>query len=212
VFLPKITTAILVLGAAAALPAHGAIVYYVGASAEAAFDAAAIGLDFNTLTTFSAADLAPGGLYDANDTGVNFLGFNGAASSDLAVVGTALQPTVGGGLIRMDLPAGTLAFAIHFTRSTGATGNWCLEPRTTFSSATCDYNVVSDATTPIQFFGMISDTPITGPLWIGPATGSAIVSITSFDVGEAPEPSPLTLIGAGLVTFGFMRLRKRRRV
>ena len=68
-----------------------------------------------------------------------------------------------GEVVKIDFPAtGIYAFGIHITEPSG-TGNWCIDltPRDralTTSSAAGPSNV--------QFFGFVSNAPITAPLYI----------------------------------------------
>jgi len=60
------------------LPAEATTTYYTGASGETSFNSAVSGMTLlDPALTFSASDLASGGLYNASGTGIDFLGFDG---------------------------------------------------------------------------------------------------------------------------------------
>ena len=66
----------------------------------------------------------------------------------------------------------------------------------------------------MQFFGFISDTPITAPLYIRDQRHLVTTVLTNFEAYGAssavPEPRTMLLVGLGLVILPLIR-RKRQR-
>ena len=190
-----------------ALPAAASPVYYCnsgcGANTEAVFNATAGPL---TPQTFLASDLASGGLYNANGTGINFLGFN-ANPPDLTVNSTSLQAVVGGEGIQIVFPGNVSVFSFHFILASGAT-TMCVE----LSLGNCNYPFGVGSSAP-EFFGAIDATPLTTSLLVRAITGGGgPLRVTDFEAGTlsaAPEVRTLLLVGSGLVMFPLIRRRVR---
>jgi hypothetical protein len=110
--------------------------------------------------TFAGGNLVSG-IY-SDPTGTVLTGYNGANPDSLIVGGTALVQTVGGGGsgIEIALPANTYAFAMQITTPSGSvfTNPWVSVGD--HNVAVTNYNVVIPSGT-VQFFGIISDTPLT---------------------------------------------------
>ena len=191
------------------VPVKATTTYFAGgASAEAGFTGALGTLSLlNPTLTFSAGDLAPGGLFNANGTGINFSGFDDYAfntPTDLSVNSGKLTSTQAAEVVTISFPSapGIYAFGIHVTVVSG-TGLWCVE----LTHGTCNYPLTnaSNSAANIQFFGFVSDTPVTAPLFIRPAAFSPTLVIPDFQAYSVPEPHTMSLIGLGLVILSFVR-------
>lgn len=198
-----------------ALPVQATTTYYAGgASVEATFNGAIGGLTLlSPILTFSAGDLAPGGLYNANGTDIDFLGFNGSDSpANFTVSSTRLTATLAGQKVTVAFPAGGVyAFGIHISVVSGS-GLWCVE----LTPAVCDYPVTnaSNSAANVQFFGFVSDTPVTAPLYIRPSAFAPFVVLPDFQAytSSVPEPRTMLLVGLGLITLRLARWKVRKRV
>jgi hypothetical protein len=167
------------------------------------------GLTFSMLpATFAGGNLVSGVYSDP--TGTVLTGYNGAPD-DLILSGTALLQTVGGGGsgIEIAFPANTYAFAMEITTPAGSvfTNPWVAVGNHNVGAT--NYNIVIPAGGNVQFFGIISDTPLT-QLFVGALTGGSALQINTFELGETtptPETSSAALIGCGLVFVGVVRRR-----
>jgi len=204
---PFLATAILL-----AVPAKATTSYYVGASSEAAFNTAVGGLSLlNTTLTFSSGDLAPGGLYDANDTGITFLGFGDFIFNevkDFTVSSFKLTASANAQVVKITFPpTGIYALGFHITVTTGA-ASWFIAP----TPSGTDYSVTNTSPTNVQFFGIVSDTPITASLYIRPSGSATKIVFPDFAAytTSAPEPRTMLMVGLGLTILPLARrIRKR---
>jgi hypothetical protein len=186
-----------------AAPAEATTSYYTGSSGETSFNTAVAGLTLMDLAlTFSGT---PGstGLLNASGTGIDFLGFNSYSfntPSSFTVTSGKLTGTINTGVITIDLPAtGVYAFGTHIAETSG-TGNWCIDLTPT---GPCAYNVFSSGSSDAQFFGFVSDTAVTAPLYIHPLSNNPVPVLTNFeafDPAAVPESRTMLLVGLGLVT------------
>ena len=206
---PLLATAILLVA-----PAKATTTYYVGASGgvqEAAFNTAVGGLTLlNTTLTFSGGDLGSGGLFNANTTGVNFLGFDDFVfntPTDLAVNSGKLTATQLGEAVKITLPpAGLYGFGFHITMAAGA-GSWLIS----LTPGGSDYSVTNTSPTNVQFFGFVSNAPVTAPLYIRKLGGNPTLVLPDFEaygaaITSAPEPHTMLLVGLGLVILPMIRV------
>jgi hypothetical protein len=72
-----------------------------------------------------------------------------------------------------------------------------------------NYNIVIPSGGNVQFFGIISDTPLS-ELFVGPLSNGSRLQINDFELGQAtptPEASSAVLIGGGLLLVGVLRRR-----
>jgi PEP-CTERM motif len=204
--IPLFATAILLVA-----PAEATTTYYAGSSAESAFNTAVGGLTLlDPALTFSDTP-ASNGLLNASGTGINFLGFDDFVFQDpLSFTESAgnLTAAAFGEVVEITFPAtGVYAFAIHFTNTSGL-GNWCIDLTTTG----CNYSVPETAPA-VQFFGIVSDTSITAPLYIHAAASPKIVftNFEAYGADPVPEPGTLLLIGFGLVILPLAQKKARRK-
>lgn len=173
----------------------------------------AAGLTFSlSPLTFAPAGLSAGVFTDP--TGTVFTGYSNAITTNtLTLNGTALAQTTTGANSGIDvvLPADTYAVAFMLATVSGfGSQQVVLNGRDVFST---NYSIaVPNATSP-QFFGIVSDTPITS-IFVGNLGNlDGRVQINSFELGQTaptPEASSMALIGAGLVAIALVRRRRSR--
>ncbi len=192
-------------------PVEATTTYYQGASGETTFDSNIGGLTLlDPSLTFSSGDLAAGGLYNASGTGINFLGFNDFVSNtpeNFTVNSGKLTATNVSEVTTIDFPAaGVYAFSFHIT-DTSSFAFWCVGT----AMGTCDNQITNTSPANVQFFGFISNTPITAPLYIHVQSGSATMVLTDFEAYSVPEANTMLLVGLGLVILPLARWRARRR-
>src|SRR4029077_10317262 len=124
--------------------------------------------------------------------------------TDLSVNSGKLTATQVAEVVTISFPSapGIYAFGIHVTVVSG-TGLWCVE----LTHGTCNYPLTnaSNSAANVQFFGFVSDTPITAPLFIRPQSFSPTLVISDFQAYSVPEPHTLVMVGLGLVMLGLMR-------
>jgi PEP-CTERM motif len=199
------------------VPAEATTSYYTGSSGETSFNTAVGGLTLlDPALTFSGT---PGstGLLNASGTGIDFLGFDDfqfpTIPETFTIPSGALTATNGVEHITINFPvAGVYAFGIHLTTTSGP-GNWCID----LTPSGCAYNLLNSSPSNAQFFGFVSPTPVTAPLYIHSATltGNPTPVLTNFEAyGEGasavPEPRTMLLVGLGLLTL--LLCRKQRAV
>ena len=195
------------------VPAEATTTYYTGSSGETTFDGLVGSLTLmDPALTFSGS---PGstGLLNASGTGIDFLGFNDFSSltpETFTVSSGNLTAAFPSDVTEINFPAaGVLAYGIHITTVSG-TGNWCVEVTTT----SCNNNVVENAPATV-FFGFVSTTPVSAPLYIHPIGSGAKIVFTNFEAygaASAPVPDPRTmlLVGLGLVILPLVRRGNQR--
>jgi len=202
----------LALAALLVAPAEATTSYYQGASSEAAFNSAIAGLTLmNPSLTFSAADLGSGGLFNASGTGIDFLGFDDLNNpTNFTVNSGSLTATQAAERLKIVFPAGAIyAFGLHLTVASGS-ANWCIE----LSQNTCDFLVSNSSPSNVQFFGFVSTTPVTAPLYIRPSGFSPTMVLPNFEAftaSQTPEPHTMLLVGLGLIIVPLLSLRLRQK-
>ncbi|MCU1335556.1 MAG: hypothetical protein JWO19_1137 [Bryobacterales bacterium] len=194
------------------VPVEATTSYYQGPAGETSFNSAVGGLTLlNPLLTFSSGDLASGGLFNANGTGINFLGFDDFffnTPKDLTVASGKLTATQQAEVVTITFPAaGVYAFGIHLTVTSG-TGFWCVD----LTHGVCNYQITNTSPANAQFFGFVSNTPVTAPLYIRAQSGSPTMVITDFEAYTVPEPGTMLLVGLGLVILPLTRRKIRPRL
>ena len=161
--------------------------------------------------TFAPAGLSGGVFTDT--TGAVFTGYSNATTTNsLTISGTALAETSNGSNSGIDvtLPSNTYAVAFMLVTVSGfGSQQVVLNGRDVFST---NYSITVPNGTSPQFFGILSDTPITS-IFVGNLGNlDGKVQINSFELGQAaptPEGSSLALIGSGLVLIALLRRRRR---
>jgi hypothetical protein len=168
------------------------------------------GLTFSmSPATFAGGNLVSG-IY-SDPTGTVLTGYNGASIDTLMTVpGTSLVQSLGGGGsgIEINLPANTYAFAMSITTVSGF-GSPVVEIGDHILN-NANYGIIIPSGGSVQFFAIISDTPLT-QLFVGQPTSGGRLQINDFELGEAtptPEPGSAALIGGGLVLVGILRRRR----
>ena len=167
------------------------------------------GLTFSmSPATFAGGDLVSGVYSDP--TGTVLTGYNGASIDTLmSVSGTSLLQSLGGGGsgIEINLPANTYAFAMNITTLSGF-GSPVVEIGDHILN-NANYGIVIPSPGSVQFFAIVSSTPLT-QLFVGQSTSGGALQINDFELGQAtptPEASSAALIGGGLVLVGILRRR-----
>ena len=169
------------------------------------------GLTFSmSPATFAGGNLVSG-IY-SDPTGTVLTGYNGASIDTFtSVSGTSLLQSVGGGGsgIEINLPANTYAFAMSITTLSGF-GSPVVEIGDHILN-NANYGIIIPSGGSVQFFAIISTTPLT-QLFVGQPTSGGRLQINDFELGEAttstPEPASAALIGSGLVLVGVLRRRR----
>jgi len=190
-------------------PAEATTSYYTGAAGETAFDTSLGSLTLlNPTKLFSSSDLGSFGLFNASGTGIDFRGFDDlSAPANFTVNSGKLTATQPDQRATINFPAaGVYAFGVHLTL-TSSFGTWCIE----LTVGTCNYSITNTSSSNVQFFGFVSDTPVSAPLYIIPSAFSPTMVLTSFEAYSTPEPRTMLLVGMGLIIL-FLARRKIRRV
>ncbi len=194
-------------------PAEATTSYYQGSSGETQFNTAVGGLTLlDPGLTFSAGDLGSGGLFNASGTGINFLGFDDFTFNnplDFSVTSGRLIAQNTSQVVKITFPAsGIYAFGIHITTVSGA-GNWCID----VTSTGCANTVFNSGPTDIEFFGVVSGTPITAPLYIRSTITTKLVltNFEAFSGASTPESGANILVGLGLVILPLIQRRLFRK-
>ena len=192
-----------------ALPAEATTSYYVGASGETSFNSGVGGLTLLDPALIFSGSSSSDGLHDASGTGIDFLGFDtafafnsplGFTISSGQLIGTQDE------VVKIAFPAaGVYAFGFHITVTSGS-GNWCVD----VTQAGCSYNPVNSSPSNVQFFGFVSDAPVTAPLYIHYASGNPTIVFTNFEAYSVPEPRTMLLVGLGLVILSLIRRKVRK--
>jgi hypothetical protein len=209
--IPLLAAAILLV-----VPAEATTSYYVGATNEASFNSTVTSLQLlNPTLTFSSGDLGSGGLFNANGTGINFLGFDTDfafnSPADFSVNSGKLTATLSGEVVKITFPvAGVYAVGFHITMTAGTNVNWCISS----AAIGCDNTVLNASTSvgDVQFFGFVSDSAANAPLYIKPQSGSPFVVFTDFEAYSVPEPQTMLLVGIGLAILGLARRKRPSKV
>ncbi len=167
------------------------------------------GLTFSTSpNTFTAANLSNGVYLDP--TGTVFTGYSNSTTIDtaMAVSGSALLQSVGGGGagIEILLPANTYALAFSITTLSGPGATSVELGDHNLSMA--NYGIAIPTGESVQFFSIISTTPL-GELFVGQSFGGHL-QLNDFEIGQespTPELSSISLMGSGLLLLGLLRRR-----
>ena len=187
-------------------PAEATTSYYQGSSGEITFNSSVGSLVLmNPALTFSVSDLGSGGLFNASGTGINFLGYDDLNNpTNFTVNSGSLTATQAGERLQIVFPAGAIyAFGLHLTVASGS-ANWCVE----LTQNACDFLVSNSSPSSVQFFGFVSTTPVTAPLYIRPSGFSPTMVLTNFEAFTASQtPEPHTML---LIIVPLLRLRLRR--
>ncbi len=160
--------------------------------------------------TFAPSNLTGGVYTDPNGTVLT--GYNGVnIDTAMSVSGSSLlQSATGTGSgIEMLLPANTYAVAFNVTTLAGSgfTSLWVALGDHNVNGT--NYNVLVPSGGNIQFFGIVSDTPLT-ELFIGPISFGGRLQLNDLEFGQespTPELSSVTLMGSGLLLLGLLRRR-----
>ena len=188
-------------------PLQATTSYYSGASQEGNFTGALGSLTLlNPSLIFSGSDLASGGLYNASSTGIDFLGVDFVLSPvDFTVNSGKLTATQSDQRVQINFPVATpvYAFGFHITLVSGSAplGSWCVGT----TRGSCTYSVINTSASDVQFFGVVSNTPLTGSLFIQASAFAPKVVLTDFEAYSVPEADTMLLVGLGLVILSLAR-------
>ncbi len=213
--IPKLTFLVLLLAALAA-PTYASIAYTSCSSGcgstngtYAIWQSApgSQGLIFSmSPNTFAPGNLSGGVYTDPN--GTVFTAYNGVSIDTLMSVSGAslLEGNNGNGTgIEVKLPANTYAFAMNITMLGSQFTTVAAELGDHNLNGT-NYNITIASNGSVQFFGIISNTPIS-ELFFGPIGQGSRLQINDFEIAQTPEVSSATLIGSGLLLLGLLRRR-----
>lgn len=217
--IPKLTFLVPLLAALAA-PTYASIAYTScttgctttsGTYASWQSATGSAGLTFSTSpNTFTAGNLSSGVYLDP--TGTVFTGYSSSTVIDtnMFVSGSSILQSVGGGGAGFEilLPANTYAVAFSITTLSG-TGIPSVELGD-HNLSLANYGIVIPTGGSVQFFGIISTTPL-GELFVGQSVGSGShLQLNDFEIGQespTPELSSVSLMGSGLLLLGLLRRR-----
>jgi hypothetical protein len=173
------------------------------------------GLTFSmSPATFAAGNLASGVYTDPSGTVLT--GYNGASIDTLmSVSGSSLLQGVNGTNtgIEIQLPANTYAFAMQITTPPGSGFTSPMVELGDHNVSNSNYTINIASAGSVQFFGIISSTPLS-TLFVGPLGNGSKLQINDFETGQltpTPEISTVTLIGSGLVLLGLIRRRRQQK-
>jgi hypothetical protein len=190
------------------VPLQATTSYYAGGASEETNFTGALGslTLLNPTLLFNGGDLGSGGLYNASGTGIDFLGLDFVSGPlDFAVNSGRLTGTEGDERVRINFPVATniyaFSFHINFVAGSATFGSWCVGSTLTG----CTYSLTNTTAANVQFFGIISDTPITSPLFIHANAGGPIIVLNDFAAYSVPEPHTMLLVGMGLVILSLAR-------
>jgi hypothetical protein len=193
-------------------PLRATTSYYAGAATEGSFNASLGTLVLlNPSLIFSSGDLGSGGLFNASATGIDFLGLDFVNTPvDFTVNSGKLTGTQQDQRVQINFPLtspGIYAFGFHITYVAGTAtfGNWCVG----LTASSCTYQLVNLNASSPQFFGIISDAPITASLFIHAGSGAPTVVFNDFEAFSVPEPHTMLLVGMGLVILSALRRKQR---
>ena len=216
--IPKLT--FLVLLTALAAPIYASIAYTSCSSGCGSSsgtynawqsDPGSAGLTFSmSPITFAAGNLTAGVYSDPSGTVLtSYSGVN--IDTAMSVSGSSLLQSVTGtgSGIEILLPANTYAVAFNVTTLAGSgfTSLWVASGDHNVNGT--NYNILVTSGGNIQFFGIVSDTPLS-ELFIGPISFGGRLQLNDFELGQespTPELSSVTLMGSGLLLLGFLRRR-----
>ena len=219
-FVNRVLISVLAL-AAVAIPASATTttVYCsngCGANNEAAFNSATASLFFGSgLENFTAPNgTYSSGLVDADSTtGLDFFGYSFTTQNGVTVTGGVLGQTASGQntTLQAQLPAG-IVYAFAGTISATTASSPCFETAGIVSSGNCNNTVVITGPSDIEFFGVLSTTPLAS-VYLGTFNGNpGSLRIDTFELGEqadapTPEVATLLMIGSGLIMMRFLKRR-----
>jgi hypothetical protein len=217
--IPKLTFFVLLL-ATLAMPSYASITYTSCSTCTSTTGTYAIwqsapgtaGLTFSmSPQTFAPGGNLANGVY-TDPTGAAFTSYNGVIiDTAMTVSGTSLLQGVSGSGSGLEilLPANTYAVAFNLTTAAGS-------GFTNLGVGVGDHNVNATGYSMfvtsggnVQFFGIVSSTPLT-ELFIGPSSFGGKIQLNDFELGQSaptPEVSTVTLMGSGLLLVGLLRRR-----
>src|SRR6185295_16252058 len=95
--------------------------------------------------------------------------------------------------VRINFPVAAViyAFGFHITILAGSApvGSWCIG----ITQGSCTYTISNANASDVQFFGIVSDAPLTGSLFIQAGAFAPKVVLTDFEAYSVPEPRTVLL-------------------
>jgi hypothetical protein len=180
--------------------------------------ATAFANSFSSTVTFVSANLNGSGIYNDPITGTVFTGYNASQVQEPLMIGAAASLAQTGTLgqnrsIGISLPSDTYAVAMYLSVASGFASPFITTSLSDLNTTNANYSVTISNSSDSQFFGLISDTPLSS-LFIGDLYAfQGPVRILSFEIGQqvatTPEPSTFILVGAGLLMVRVLRRDRR---
>lgn len=184
------------------------------------------GIVFTSQISFVASGLSAGGIYTDATTGTVFTNYTSGGSVDTSTaIGNSthylVQGTNGTGTgFEIDLPANTYAFSMNVAGCSSFCNSLVFGMATaglgTQASHGTAYGFTLPSGGPTQFFGVVSDAPITS-IFLASTYNNAYLGLANFEIGqasgmsEAPEGSTFAMIGGGLIALYLCRKPRRRK-
>jgi hypothetical protein len=178
---------------------------------------------FSSPITFVASDLNASGIYTDSTTGTVFTGYNASQTQEALIIGSGASLAQTGNSVSgkdrsigITLPANTYAVGLFLSTTSGFASPYIVQLLSDFNLSNANYTVSISNSGDSQFFGIISNTPLSN-LYLGDLLfNQSPIRITSLEIGQSggsvsatPEPATFALIGVGLIALRFLRKRVR---
>lgn len=173
---------------------------------------------FSSPITFLAADLNGSGIYTDSTTGTVFTGYNASQVQEPLIIGSGASLAQTGNSVAgkdrsigITLPPNTYAVGMFLSSTANFANPFAVTSLAHFNLTNANYDVVISNSGDSQFFGLISNTPLT-TLFLGDLLSfQSPIRILSLETGASvtttPEASTFGLIGVGLIAIRLLRRR-----